>query len=314
MSFSERLKRFRAWQREPIHYTTEGLGEHRCANCGHTFEGNYCPVCGQAADDGPITWKALRRSIMAVWGMGSRSAPVTIWQLLWRPGHLMRDYLSGHKRASCPPMNLLFIMAVVYAIAAWLANMMYGTPTEIVTQSTNEGALFLNKILNWSIKNPGWTTLILTTLMTLPTWFLFRHAPRHPHHTLPEGIYIQIFMSSLMLLSVALSTLSHGYLFLLVPIYYFVAYKQLFGYGVWGTVWRLGACFFVWTMMIVGLALVAAIIGKEVSVDNGMGATISIIALFGVLFVVIPGLTMGGGWLIGWLGEKRRNKKAQADR
>ena len=25
---------------------------------------------------------------------------------------------------------------------------------------------------------------------------------------------------------------------MLVPIYYFIAYKQLFGYGVWGTLWR----------------------------------------------------------------------------
>ncbi len=61
--------------------------------------------------------------------------------------------------------------------------------------------------------------------------------------------------------------------------------------------------------VIVGLALVTAIIGKEVSVSNETEATIFIIVLFTVLFAVIPGLTMGSGWLIGRHGEWKRNKK-----
>lgn len=80
--------------------------------------------------------------------------------------------------------------------------------------------------------------LIFTTFLILPTWLLFRYAPRHTRHTLPEGIYIQLFMSTLVLLIFVLARAGTDWLLWLVPVYYCIAYRQLFGYGVWGTLWR----------------------------------------------------------------------------
>ena len=49
--------RFCRWQQEEPHYVNrhEGRVQH-CHNCGHEFEGNFCPVCGQRAEVGRVGW------------------------------------------------------------------------------------------------------------------------------------------------------------------------------------------------------------------------------------------------------------------
>ena len=47
MNLRELYRKFRAWQQEPLHYVNKSTGTERCANCGTTFNDNYCPRCGQ---------------------------------------------------------------------------------------------------------------------------------------------------------------------------------------------------------------------------------------------------------------------------
>ena len=60
----------------------------------------------------PITWRSVWQGIMDVWGVGTRSLPYTLWQLLWRPGYLMRDYISGKRQVSFPPVKMLVIVGI----------------------------------------------------------------------------------------------------------------------------------------------------------------------------------------------------------
>lgn len=76
-----------------------------------------------------------------------------------------------------------------------------------------------------------------------------------PKHTMPEGFYIQVLMCPMMLVFAMLSDIDDIFL-LLVPIYYFYSYHQLFGYGIWGTTWRLILCF---VIAIISLILFIAI-------------------------------------------------------
>ena len=46
MKLKETLRRFPARQNKLAQYSDEELEECRCANCGHVFKGNYCPVWG----------------------------------------------------------------------------------------------------------------------------------------------------------------------------------------------------------------------------------------------------------------------------
>lgn len=242
----DRWRSFRAWQEHPVHYTLDER-EHVCNNCGHTFTGNYCPVCSQSARQGRISWLALWQGIGQLWGIESRSAIYTLWQLLWRPGYLVRDYISGKRQVSYPPVKLLFILAAVVAVVQYFFPAPAKTSPEI-------GSLYIDLAVNWLDNHDNIGALLFGCMFIVPTWVLFRNAPRYPHHTIPEGFFLQVYLA---ILSFVVSSVFAGSNVLTIGlpcIYSYAAYKQLFGYGYWQTLWR-------WLLSIVwSLAILIAII------------------------------------------------------
>ncbi|MBR3412207.1 MAG: DUF3667 domain-containing protein [Bacteroidales bacterium] len=240
MNIKRHINRFRAWQRKPIQFSDQGLEEHCCANCGHTYSGNYCPVCGQKAGDKRITWRLVGQNFLKAWGIDSHSLPSTLMQLMLRPGYLIGDYLDGHRRVSYPPVNMLFVVTVVYLI---IAQMFGISRTEHFTYSdVPEKYAIVVDIMNWFIDNPAWGLLTFTLTFCIQTWFFFRFAPRHTRHTLAEGVFIQIYMATISIICTFISNIFTnviGLFIILVAAYYYVTYRQLFGYRFWGTLWRM---------------------------------------------------------------------------
>lgn len=302
MKLVEQYRRFRAWQKKPTRYTNRNADRHRCANCGHEFEGNYCPICRQEAGDGRITWRWVRTSIMNLWGMDSRSMPYSLFQLLLRPGYFIGDFISGHRQASYPPVSMLFGMAVIFAIVKQLFSVPHPRTIEV-----QEGMEILSAITIWLKTNPGWGAMTITCLFTIPTWFFFRFSPRYTRHTFPESIFIQLFMSSLMLICTLFARLSPAFS-LLIPFYYYITYRQLFGYRPWGTLWRLGLCTVVWgfAILCISSSIVMLTPGNFI-IEEDYGASSGVI-LFLVLFV--PQLIiLAFGYGVGKRAEKKRIKK-----
>ena len=238
MNIKRLILRYRAWQRNPVQFSDKGLEEHCCANCGHTYTGNYCPVCGQETGDKRITWRLIGQNFLKAWGIDSRSLPNTLLQLILRPGYLIGDYLDGRRRASYPPVNMLFVVTVFYLIITQMfdiTRMGYFSYSNVPAKYA-----FFVDIGNWMIDNPAWGMMCITLIFVIPTWFLFRFAPRHTRHTFAEGILIQIYMATIVLISMFISYLTNLYLLpVLFIMYYYFTYRQLFGYRFWGTLWRL---------------------------------------------------------------------------
>lgn len=256
MNLKELYQRYRVWQKEPHRSSDKGLEEKQhCPNCGHEFTGNYCPACGQQAGDGRITWRWVWRSFLDVWGMDSRSLPYTLLQLLLRPGYLISDYISGHRQACYKPVNMLFIVAIFYVIIAQLLGHDVSSTELPINNETNS----LLSVFSWISSHPAWTAISLTTIMILPTYLLFRFAPRHTRHTLPESIFIQLFMCTLILMC-SLATILLDGLFWLVPFYYYITYRQFFGYRPWGTLWRLLVSASVWILLLSSVFITLLII------------------------------------------------------
>ena len=239
MDLKALYQRFRAWQRDPFPPATPSGNTHHCLNCGNTYEGNHCPQCGQKYDVGPADWHALRDELVKIGGVkDSKSGLSFIVQLLFRPGYLISDYISGRRGVCDPPVGMLGVIAV----AAMLVEKLTVNPGTDWVQPLSEAGGLLGTILGWLSSHLNWAILIQTVLLIVPTWLLFRFSPRHTRHTLPEGIYIQVFMGSLILICVMLRALLGDWILFLVPLYYFIAYYQLFGYGAWGTLWRTLLC------------------------------------------------------------------------
>ena len=239
----------------------QGEEEHRCNNCGFTFTGHYCPTCSQRAGLGRIGWHSVHKSVMDMWGLGSRSRSVlySVWQLLFRAGYFIGDYISGRRQVSFPPVKMLFILAVAYAVIFhWLLpefkGLGYGIDYQELGFTVDEGNDMTNvskPFYEWYETHFSWSMLILSFAIIFPTWVMFRYSLRHTRHTLPEGFFIQVLFATLMV-SLFLLMVPCWFIFkqitvlsiiFVVVAYFIIGYKQLFGYSLWGTVWRLAFVF-----------------------------------------------------------------------
>ena len=300
MKLKELYERFRAWQLEPFHYE-DAVERHTCVNCGGSYEGDYCPVCGQKNDVGRVTWKSVGQEFIKIWGMESRSLLSSVVQLLGRPGYLIGDYISGRRQVCYSPVSMLFVLAVIVSLILQVAGV------KVVNAEAIEAVKYaaIVKAVIWMVNHLGWGMLIFTAFLILPTWLLFRYAPRHTRHTLPEGVYIQLFMSTLVLLIFVLAEAFAKWLLWLVPVYYYIAFRQLFGYGVWGTLWRTALT---WSISYI----LALLISVEVMFITGQappGEDVKTITIgfFAMLIVCLGVLYIG--YLIGKRTAAKRSAK-----
>lgn len=252
-SIQEKYQQFRRWQQQPFEYH-DTADRHTCSNCGNEYDSNYCPRCGQKAAHGPITWKSVWGSVMDVWGVGTRSLPYSLWQLLWRPGYLIRDYISGKRQVSFPPVKMMVIVAFFALMIIGLIDPEMAGNDDVTNVSATGYEHYVDLISNWLDNHPEWAFLSLFSLLILPVYYLFRHAPKFPRHSLPQGFFIQVFTCTQFILlmtivAVVIAGLNpfileeededvSGIMVPLVLLILLFDYKQLFGYGWWGTLWR----------------------------------------------------------------------------
>ena len=312
MNLKQRWQRFRAWQLNPIEYRNRHSHTvMQCANCGTEFSDNYCPRCGQQAGVGRVNWKTVRNGIALIWGMDSRSLPFTLLQLVLRPGYMINDYLSGKRQVSFPPVKMLLIVSIMYLLFEKLSDLLF--PEAPIAQVSATGSsqendfLIANYWSNWFESNPGWGFLTVTASLILPTWALFRHSPRHNRHSLPEGFFLQVFMATIIIMTTTLSIVCPSWVILLIPIYYVITYKQLFGYGWWATLWRILLCVVLGIIFFTSIMIYFEYFATGKAIGTKHAAIVEIMGWSVFLIVVL--LLTAGTYLVGRFTEKRRVRK-----
>ena len=255
-SLNSKIMHFKRWQRRSPAFRLASEEEHCCLCCGHRFRGNYCPRCSQKAGLGRITWRSVRNGIMDVWGLGSRSMPLSIWQLLYRPGYFIGDYISGKRQLSFPPVKMLFIIAFIYA------NIFYWFFPEVLKVPLEEQGEVGYKL--WIRQHYSLAMLVMSVLAIIPTWVIIRKSPRHPHHTIPEGFFIQVFLCTV---SVLAELLPRSVAATFMCFYTVVTFRQLFGYGWWSTTWRFFVCLLLMLLQLLVVVIfalvIAALLGQK---------------------------------------------------
>jgi hypothetical protein len=241
--------RFSHWQQAEPHYVNrhQDTVQH-CHNCGTKFRDNFCPRCGQRAEVGRVGWDSILENVALLWGLDSRSLTYTLVQLMGRPGYLVRDYISGHRQVSFPPVKALVLVCLFVVLFETVFH------EENVVLPIKFDVQKINAIVEWVNSQKSWATLFFQSLYILPTWLVFRFAPGYPRHTLPEGFFLQVFLSVLSLLLCFLGYWNGYVETVLWTVYMYIAYRQLFGYGWWSTLWRLVA------VILSQLAIVTAVL------------------------------------------------------
>ena len=105
------LQDFRTWQQKPYEVKPLSNEQHTCSTCETQFTGNYCPRCGQSSIVGRFSFKKATLLFLDVWGLGNRGMFRSIRDLMFRPGYMIRDYLSGMQSAYFPPFKMFFLLA-----------------------------------------------------------------------------------------------------------------------------------------------------------------------------------------------------------
>jgi hypothetical protein len=243
MNFKRAYTRFKQWQLDPFEYDVNSRESHKCHNCGSDFEGNFCPVCSQKNNLGPITWKSVAHSVAEVWGLHNRSLLFSVVQIFLRPGYFIGDYISGKRQVSFPPVKMLAIIALLGILVDILTGSSYVGLFNSDFDFEGDKMLFLDNAFEWMNTHPDLMSMIMLSYLIIPNYYIFRFAPRNTYHTLPQGFFIQVFSSvAFLLLNMVYDVTSMGgVVFVLGVLWLYFAYKQLFGYGIWGTVWRLVA-------------------------------------------------------------------------
>lgn len=104
-------------RQEGIYYSEDGMGKkHTCENCGFEYEGQFCPRCSQRADAKRFTFRNVFDNFLEVFDYNNRNVLKTVVELIYRPGYMIRDYISGHRASYYPPIKLLFFVCVLYAV------------------------------------------------------------------------------------------------------------------------------------------------------------------------------------------------------
>ena len=143
-----------------------------------------------------ITVKRAVLSFMETWGLGSRNIFYTMGHLMWRPGHLICDYINGHRQRYMQPFFMFFVLTLILVQLAWVLNVETPKNKDMtlmafelvrdhsehlsVQQMTTifKTAHWLDKVHDWRDENRAWDILIQSLGVIFVTWLLWRKSPR----------------------------------------------------------------------------------------------------------------------------------------
>lgn len=112
-----------------------------CKNCETTFEGKYCPNCGQSIKqyDRPLQFLILDFA-GNVFAFDTRLW-LSIKHLLTKPGKFETDYVHGKRRRYMPPFRLyVFVSFVFFLLLGFTTNRSVKQNKELISNSLlNEG-------------------------------------------------------------------------------------------------------------------------------------------------------------------------------
>jgi len=97
----------------------EAAATPNCANCGQPLNGRYCSACGEETLDART--RTVRHFVTAslldeIIHFDSRFW-ITLRALLFKPGHLTREFIDGRRRKYIGPVKLLLAAIFVFALA-----------------------------------------------------------------------------------------------------------------------------------------------------------------------------------------------------
>ncbi|PKP06774.1 MAG: hypothetical protein CVU10_04235 [Bacteroidetes bacterium HGW-Bacteroidetes-5] len=266
-----------------------------CKNCDTSFQGHYCPNCGQSVKDLDIPFKVLIFDIMAnMWAFDTRVFK-TLKSLLFKPGDMALDYVAGRRARYMPPFRLYIFISFIFFLLLnisvtksvnrdWdlltvrersdtvkdVRNSVISITKDSDSESDNKLKNFIEKIesnkgyyVTRFLTILSWSMFLLMPLYAFFLWLLFRKNQRFflGHFIFAINQHALLFIIFITLLSINLifphkSTFPESWLLLLFPIYIVIGSRKLYSRKWISTILRLTTVQFMY-MLVLSVAIAA---------------------------------------------------------
>ena len=180
----------------------------KCLNCGNTFEGNFCPHCSQKAKTKRLKLSEIIGDFVNSFIGGDNKFVRTCHDLIVRPGHMVREYLLGHRCQYYNPLQMLVYIITVYSILTYLLGgdpfKVHNFDTDLGLENGSMGKEFMDGCWNLARKifsNKLYVTIIGALSAVIPYRFIFRKFDiQRPDNTMlplnfTENFYTLLYQS-----------------------------------------------------------------------------------------------------------------------
>lgn len=195
------LRKMRMLQRNGTHLQEMDINEqeeHVCLNCGTNFVGKFCPNCGQKGNIERLTFREAFDNLLGIFTNFEHGFLHTCLDLCYRPGHMIKDYIQGHRVEYVKPVQLLFLLGTIYIFLHFVIFQEWSNPSDPGTidiiEDDNSLQPILTPLMNY-LDNPTMLTLLLVVFLIGPNHFFFRKAPFGKDMNYAEHFYSLVYIS-----------------------------------------------------------------------------------------------------------------------
>ena len=159
-----------------------------CNNCGNDGTGNYCSECGKHYVVTRVTISSILHEVTHIFTHFEKGFLYTFWLLLKEPGHMQKEYFSGHRSKHQKPFSMFFVAATLLALTIY-----YTTKTSL--ESTHIGEVTAHFTKHYYVL----LQTVLLPFYALLTWHLFRNKNFNYAEALVLTVYTLAFVLLLMI-------------------------------------------------------------------------------------------------------------------
>ncbi len=119
-----------------------------CLNCGHPLElsDRYCPYCSQANSTKHLSVKDFFEEFLAeIVNLDTRLFR-TLYTMVWHPGKISLDFISGKRKSYANPFRLLLSVAIIYFLM-----LTFSADFDRFDRQGRSASDNVDQVLNWDL-------------------------------------------------------------------------------------------------------------------------------------------------------------------
>lgn len=176
-----------------------------CKNCAASFDGKFCPQCGQAASEERFNLLVLGKELQTEIFPIKKGLFFTIRQLFTKPVVTVKNYLEGKRIQYLAPLKLLLSGIAFYL---FVYSNVDAKQYETVQRATDDIDKLFQTVADWLQGNLSIATILGILPYAFFSWLFFRKSG----YKFAEHIVIYFFVTAIGMFSSA-AFLILGFLF-----------------------------------------------------------------------------------------------------